>query len=67
MILNKRRAFLEKKLIEFFGKSKYIWKALNSLVLPNKICEVKISCEVKALKIMQLNMMLNQLVIVLVR
>ena len=47
MIINKKRAFLAKKLTESIGKLKDLWKALRSLGLPNKTS----SCEVNALKI----------------
>ena len=48
MIFNKKRTFFEKKLSEFIGKPKYLWKGLQtkgtktSLGLPNKILLVKL-------------------------
>ena len=34
---NKKISYFEKKLSESIGKPKELWKALKSLVLPNKI------------------------------
>ena len=45
--LIKRVFFSKKKLAEFIGKPKDLWKALKSLGLPKKVS----FCEVKALKI----------------
>ena len=47
MIFNKKRAFVENKLIESIDKPKDLWKDLRSLGLPSKTA----SCEVNALKI----------------
>ena len=47
MIFDKKRSFFAKKLSKSIGKPKDLWKALNSLGLPNKIS----SCEVSAFKI----------------
>ena len=48
MIFNKKRSFsLKKKLSESIGKPKDLWKALKSLVLPDKI----FSCKVSAFRI----------------
>ena len=47
MIFNKKRSFFEKKLSDSIGKHKDLWKAVNSLELPNKF----FSCEVSSLQI----------------
>ena len=47
MIFNKNKLFFQKKLSEYIGKPKDLWKALKSLGLSDKIS----SCEVSALKI----------------
>ena len=47
MIFNKNKLFFQKKLSEYIGKPKDLWKALKSLGLSNKIS----SCEVSALQI----------------
>ena len=47
MIFNKKRSSSEKKLIEYIGKPKNLWKALEYFGLPNKL----FSCKVSAFKV----------------
>ena len=47
LIFNKKKDYFENKLNECIGTPKELWKALNSLGLPNKIS----SCEVSELKV----------------
>ena len=43
MFFNKKKWLFKRKLSDYIGKSKDLWKALKSLGLPNKISSYKVS------------------------